>query len=123
MRPALPLSRLEIRRDRTVHGAAVRTGLDRVPRDDPVAILSAGRTRRRALDLYGAAGTLPGSAGIRIRAGAIGAAVCVQAPAGMQLAAGFGRWHRLESCFLAAPRCVAHRSADAWIARQPVQHR
>ena len=45
----------------------------------------------------------------------------VQAAAGMQLAAGDGRRHRLEPRLVAAPRRTQHRSAVQGCERQPVQ--
>ena len=121
-RAALPLSRLEIRRDRPVPGCAVRAGGERVLPADQVEILSAGGARRRAVDLYGAARTPAAAAGIRVRDGAAGAQLHLEAAAILQLAAGNGGRHRFKPCLLAAPRRAAQRSADARLARQPVQH-
>ena len=46
-RPALPLSRLEIRRDRPVHRRAVRAGGERLLPEDQAEVLSAGRSAAR----------------------------------------------------------------------------
>src|SRR5215471_13028304 len=52
--PALPLSRLEIRRDRPVHGGPVGAGRERLLPQDQAEILSAGEAWPGAVDLYGA---------------------------------------------------------------------
>ena len=122
MRSALSVSRLEIRRDRPVRGDAIRAGEERLPRDDQAAFLSVGRARRRAVDLYGAAGASARIAGIRVRHGAAGPDLHIEAAAILQLASGDGGRHQFQSCLMAASRCAAHRSVDGRFARQPVQH-
>ena len=89
---------------------------------DQVALVSVDRARRRAVDLHGPAGAPAGAAGIRIRSGAAGTELRLQAVAIQQLAAGAGGRHRFQPRLLAAPRRAALRSADAGCARQPVQH-
>ena len=122
VRAALPVPRLEIRRDRPMRGNPIRTGAEWFPRDDQAALVSAGRAGRRAVDLHGTAGAPAGAAGIRVRHGAAGADLHVEAAAILQLAAGDGRRHRFQPCVVAASRCAADRSADGGLARQPVQH-
>src|SRR6185369_9972284 len=55
-RPALSLSRLEIRLDRPVHRRAIGAAGIRFLPEDQAQILSAGEARRCAVDLYGPAG-------------------------------------------------------------------
>ena len=70
MRAALPVSRLEVRRHRAVHRRAVGAGGVRLREEDQAQVLSAGRARRRALDLHGPARAAAAAArmGIRDRA-------------------------------------------------------
>ena len=69
-RPALPLSRLEIRPHRPVHRGAVGAGGKRLLQEDQAEVLSAGRARRRAVDLHGPAGAAAAAAGVGVRHGA-----------------------------------------------------
>ncbi len=55
VRPALPLPRLEVRRDRSVRRPAVRGGGDRPAAAHPAEELSVPRARGRDLDLHGPA--------------------------------------------------------------------
>src|SRR5579862_2672414 len=96
MRFALPVSRLEVRRERAMPRSAVGAGGKRLRQEDQAAILSAGRARRRAVDLYGAAGTAAALAGMGVRAGAERTALRLETFPGMQLAAGHGGRHRLQ---------------------------
>ena len=102
-RPALPLSRLEIRRDRAMHRRAV--GADRVGllRQDQAQVLRVRRARRRDLGLYGSGRTEAAAAGFRVVQRAACIALHFQAHAGMQLAAGDGRRHRLRARVVPAP--------------------
>src|SRR4051812_11369482 len=103
-RPALPLSRLEIRRDRPVHRRAIGAAGKRFLPEGQAEILSAGEARAGAVDLYGTAGEAAAAAGMGIRHGSVGAGVRVQAPAGVQLATSYGRRYRFEPRFVFAPR-------------------
>src|ERR1700679_1061923 len=122
MRPALPVSRLEIRRDGAMRRTAIGAGSDRLSRQNQTAVVSVGGTGRRAVDLYGAGGTPAGIARIRIRPNAAGKTLRVQTVAVLQLVAGAGGRHRFQSRLLAASRRAAFRSADDRLARQPIQH-
>src|SRR4051794_2730948 len=85
-RAALPLSWLEIRLDRPVHRGAVGTaGVGLLP-ENQAQVLSVGEARRRAVDLYGAAGKAATTAGMGILHCAAGADLHLQAAAGVQLA-------------------------------------
>ena len=84
-------------------------------------VLSAGRARRRAVDLYGAARAPAAAAGMGIRDGAGRAALRLEAAAGMQLAAGDGRRHRFQPRLLPASRQHQLRSAVQGRQGQPVQ--
>ena len=53
-RPALLLSRLEIRRDRPVHRRSFRAARERLLPEDQAEVLPAGAARPGAVDLYGA---------------------------------------------------------------------
>ena len=55
MRAALPLPRLEVRCAGPVPRGAVGAGRERLRAQDQAQVLSAGRARRRAVDLHGAA--------------------------------------------------------------------
>src|SRR6185437_7130631 len=96
MRAALPLSRLEIRRDRAVRRSSLGARRDRHAQPDQAEILSLHRARRDHLDLYGAAGIEAGAAGIRMGAGAARATLHLETPAGMQLPASGRRRYRFE---------------------------
>src|SRR5580704_3172311 len=122
MRPALPVSRLEIRRDGAMRRTAIGAGSDRLSRQNQATVVSVGGTRRRAVDLYGAGGTSAGIAGIRIRPDAAGKTLRVQTVAVLQLVAGAGGRHRLKPRFMAASRRAALRSADDRLSRQSIQH-
>src|SRR5262245_7197997 len=54
-RPALLLSRLEIRRDRPVHRRSVGAARERLLPEDQAQVLSVGEARAGAVDLYGSA--------------------------------------------------------------------
>ena len=94
---------------------------DRLRAQGEADVLSAGRARRRAVDLHGSAGSAAAASRMGIRDGARGAVVHVEALPGVQLAAGDGRRHRLEPRLVPAPRRPQHRSAVQGRARQPVQ--
>ena len=91
--------------------------------EDQAEVLSADRARRRAVDLHGPAREAAAAAGMGIRHGAGPPALRLQAPAGMQLAAGDGRRHRFEPRVVPASRRPRHRSAVQGRQGQPVQSR
>src|SRR5689334_4164846 len=96
MRTAVSVPRMEIRRDGPVRRYAQRTGAFRVREESEAQVVSAGRTRRRALDLHGTARTPAAAAGIRICDRAASPDLYVEAVPGVQLVAGDGRRHRFE---------------------------
>ena len=106
-RAALPLSRLEIRPHRPVHRGAVRAVRERLLPEDQAEVLSAGRARRRAVDLHGPAREAAAAAGVGIRHGAGEPQLHVEAAAGVQLAAGDGGRHRFQ------PRLVPALAASS----------
>ena len=110
-RPALPLPRLEVRRHRPVRRDAVRARRTRLLPAHQAQVLSAGRARRRDLDLHGPAGAAAAAARARVGHRAGRAALRLQAPAGVQLPAGDGRRHRLEPRVVPAPLHDERRSA------------
>src|SRR6476661_6618852 len=67
-RSALPLSRLEIRRDRPMHRRPLGSAGERLLPEDQAEELSAGEARPGAVDLYGPAGKTAAAAGMGIRA-------------------------------------------------------
>src|SRR5215218_8733245 len=89
-RPALPLSRLEVRPYRTVRRGAVGAERERLLQEDQAEVLSADRTWRRAVDLHGSAGKTAAAAGVGVRDRSRRAELHVEACAGVQLAAGDG---------------------------------
>ena len=107
-RAALPLSRLEVRPHRPVHRGAVRAVGKRLLPEDQAEVLSAGRARRRAVDLHGPAGEAAAAAGVGIRHGAGRPQLHVQAHPGVQLAAGDGRRHRFQPRLVPAQRRAQH---------------
>ena len=121
-RLALPLSRLEIRRHRPVHRGSVRAGGERLLPAGQAQILSAGRARRRAVDLYGRARKAAAAAGVGVRHRSRRAPLRRQAHPGIELAAGDGGRHRFEPRVVPAPRRSQHRSAVQGRQGQPVQH-
>ena len=91
---------------------------------DQAEVLSAGRARRRAVDLHGPAR----DSSRRCRNGNSpwcrpSSSFIVQAPAGMQLAAGDGRRHRFQPRVVPAPRRTQHRPAVQGREGQPIQSR
>ena len=120
-RLALPLSRLEIRRDRPMHRGAVGAGRGRLLQKDQARGLSAGQARRRAVDLYGSAGAKTAVAGMGICPGASGTNIRLQTPAGMQLAASHGRRHRLQPRLVLASWRSGLGSAVQGRQRQSIQ--
>ena len=106
-RAALPLSRLEVRPHRPVHRGAVGAGGERLLPEDQAEVLSAGRARRRAVDLHGPAREAAAAAGVGVRHGAGEPQLHVQAVAGVQLAAGDGGRHRFQ------PRLVPALAASS----------
>src|ERR1041385_8448514 len=86
-RPALPLPRLEIRRDRPMPRGALGAGGKRLLQQDQAQVLSVDKNRPGAVDLHGPAGEDAAASRVRVRAGAAAAFVHLQAHAGMQLAA------------------------------------
>src|SRR5581483_2161061 len=63
---ALPLSRLEIRRDRPMRRSAVGAGGERFLQENKAQILSLGRARRRPVDLHGTARYAAAAARVRV---------------------------------------------------------
>ena len=121
VRAALPLSRLEVRRHRPVRRGAVGAGGERLCQADQAEILSAGRARRRAVDLSRPARAPARFARMGIRAGTGRAALRVEAHPGMQLAAGHGGRHRFQPRLVPASRQHQFRSAVQGRQGQPVQ--
>src|SRR5947207_9505317 len=66
-RSALPVSRLEVRRDRPVYGSPFGARGERLLPEDQAQILSACEDRARFVDPYGRAGETAATAGIRVR--------------------------------------------------------
>src|SRR5436190_23188220 len=89
-RPALLLSRLEIRRDRPVHRRPLRAARERLLPEEQAQVIPVGEARAGAVDLYGSAGEATAAAGMGIRDGAGRSDLHLQAPAGTQLAASDG---------------------------------
>src|SRR5204863_9497389 len=79
VRTALFLSRLEIRRDRTVRRDPIRAGSVEICREDQAPVLTAGGARRHPLDLYGAARDSAADARVGIHHRAAAAALHEQA--------------------------------------------
>jgi len=121
LRPALPLSRLEVRRHRPVRRYAVGAGAVELREEGEAAVVSARRARRPPVDLHGPARDAAAAPGVGVRHGARVPVVLVEAAPGVQLAAGARRGHRLEPRLVPAPRRPEHRSALQGGARQPVQ--
>src|SRR5690349_19855429 len=96
MRPSMPVSRLEVRREWPVPRSAFRAGRERLCPKDQVEILHTRRARRRVVDLFGSARTAASAAGMGVRDGAAVAAFRLEADSGVQLAAGNGGWHRFQ---------------------------
>ena len=121
-RPALPLSRLEIRHDRPVHRGAVGAGRERLLPEDQAEVLSAGEARRRAVDLYGPAGEAAAAAGVGVRHGA--GRADASSPSGCRSATGCRRW-KAASIPATSRSCtrgdLEHRSAVQGRQGQPVQ--
>ena len=121
VRPALPLSRLEVRRDRPVHRGALRARGERLRQEDQAEVLSAGRARRRAVDLYGAARDAAAAAGMGIRAWCRPSSA--SSPSACRNATGCRRW-KAASIPATSPSCIAAtsiRSAVQGRQGQPVQ--
>ena len=76
--------------------------------EDQAEVLSAGEARPGAVDLHGPAREAAAAAGVGIRHGAARAALRLQAPPGMQLAAGDGGRHRFEPRLVPASRRSRH---------------
>ena len=110
-RAALPVSRLEIRRDRAMRRCAVGAGRVGLLPEDQAQGLSVRRDRRRDLGLHGSAGRTAAGAELRMGAPQAVAALHHQALAGEQLAAGDGRRHRFEPRVVPASRRSQFRSA------------
>ncbi len=102
-RAALPLSRLEVRPHRPVHRGAVRAERERLLPEDQVEVLSAGRARRRAVDLHGPAREAAAAAGVGVRHGAGEPQLHVEAAAGV--ATGCRRW-KAASIPATSPSCT-----------------
>ena len=115
-RAALPLSRLEIRRERPVHGGALRAGRKRLLQEDQAHILPAGQARRGAVGLYGPARQEAAAAGMGIRHGAAGADLRLQAAAG--IAIGCKPW-KAASIRATSRSCIAATSAPIRCSRAP----
>ena len=102
-RDALRLPRLEVRR----RPASASTCRPSRPNSNfcakvKLTSLSAGRARRHPLDLHGPPEQAPAAARIRVCLVPRGAALHLQAPAGMQLAAGASKAGSTRAMFLAA---------------------
>ncbi len=108
MRPALPLSRLEIRRHRAMRRPAVGGGGVGLPQQHQAQVLSVHREGRPDLGLSRPARVAAAAAGAGMDRGRRPAALRLQAPAGMQLPAGDGRRHRFQPRLLAARRRAQH---------------
>src|SRR5947209_14091329 len=87
-RSALPLSRMEIRRHRPMHGSPLGAGRERLLQAHQAEVLSAGRARWNPLDLYGRPAEAAVATRVRGGTGAAGTPLHREAAAGMQLAAG-----------------------------------
>src|SRR6185503_1438104 len=88
MRSALRLPRLEVRRHRAMRRPALGGCAHVGARAYAPEELSVPRARRRDLDLHGPAGAETGGTRIRVGTGVPGAALRLQAAAGVQLPAG-----------------------------------
>ncbi len=113
-RPALPVSRLEIRPHRPVHRGAVGAGRERLLPEDQAEVLSADRARRDSVGLYGAAGIAAAVPGVRM-GDAAGRRIATT-PSGCRSATTCRRWRAASipatcrSCTPAtctAIRCIA----------------
>src|SRR5665811_1389466 len=107
--------------DRFARIRAKRGGRKRLLQQDQAQVLSAGRTRRCAVDLYGAARQAAAAAGVGVRAGAGRAELHVEANTGIELAAGDGRRHRFQPRLVPASRRSEFRSAVQGLQGQSVQ--
>ena len=94
MRPALRLSRLEVRRLRRLHRHDERAGRERLQAQGPPHRVSHRRAGRHHLGLSRPGGAHAAAAEIRLDAGAGNASPRHQGDPGVQLAAGAGRRHR-----------------------------
>src|SRR5205814_3739420 len=123
VRPALPLPRLEIRRERPVRGPALGArGIGNAP-GDQAEVLPNDRAGRRGVDLHGAAGAQARAARARMGEGVCRSALRFQAPAGVQLPPGDRRGDRFEPRVLPAFGRARDRSAFQGQQGQPVQPR
>src|SRR4029077_2255725 len=87
-RPALPVSRLEIRRHRPVRRSPLGAGRERLLQAHQAEVLSAGRARWNPLDLHGRPTEAAVAARVRGGTGTAGTTLRREAAAGMQLVAG-----------------------------------
>src|SRR5205807_6192183 len=94
--------------------SAFRAGGKRLLPQDQIEIVSAGPTRSGAVDLYGPPGETAAIAGMGIRDRSRRSDLHLQAPAGVQLAAGHGGRDRFQPCLLPASRTLALRPAAQW---------
>ena len=115
-RTALPVPRLEIRRDRAMRRCAVGAGRVGLLPEDQAQGLSVRRDRRRDLGLHGSAGRTAAGAELRMGAPQAVAALHHQALAGEQLAAGDGGRHRFRAT---CRSCIAAISTPIRCTRTP----
>ena len=111
MRPALHLSRLEVRRRRRLHRHDERAGGIRLQAQGPHHRLSDLRTGRHRVGVYGPGREDAAAAEIRLDAGAGSQSPCHQGDRGVQLAAGARRRHRYVARADLAP--AADRQLEA----------
>ena len=106
-RPALPLSRLEVRPHRPVRRGAVGAERERLLQEDQAEVLSADRARRRAVDLHGSARDAAAAAGVGVRHGA--GASRASSRSVCRSATGCRRW-KAASIPATSPSCIAANS-------------
>ena len=121
VRPALPLSRLEIRRDRAMRRSSVGAGGIGLPQEHQAEILSLHREGGHRVGLYGAACLAAAAARARMDRRRAAATLRFQAPAGVQLPAGDGRRHRFKPCVVAARQRAQQGSAVQGLEGQCLQ--
>ena len=95
MRAALSVSRLEVRRDRAVHGHAVGTRGFGFREEGQAEVVSARRARRRAVDLHGSARQAAAAARVGVRHRAGGASRSCRS--GSRNATGCRRWKAVST--------------------------
>ena len=95
-RPAVHLSRLEVRRPRELRRHADRDGGRQLQGQDPPDVLPGPRGRRRPLGVHGAAGRSAPAARVRVHADAGGSTLLLVGRSGEQLRPGHRGRHRLR---------------------------